>query len=263
MAPEIAIRLVSFFGVFAVVATLEALYPRRVRTRPRRERWPVNIGIVILDTLLVRLLIPLAPVGAALYARSRGWGVLSLLDLPEPLLVAAGVILLDLVVYLQHVLFHFLPLFWRLHRMHHTDLDLDVTSGTRFHPLEIIVSHGIKIAAVILLGVPPAGVILFEVILNGTAMFSHANLRLPLHLDRILRRVVVTPDMHRVHHSVIVRETNSNFGFNLSLWDRLFGTYRPQPEGGHEGMTIGLKEYRDPTSLGFLSLLLQPFRQRP
>ncbi|GAB4295494.1 MAG: sterol desaturase family protein [Desulfuromonadia bacterium] len=261
MASEIAIRLVSFAGVFAIVAGLEWLFPRRPRSRSRSERWPVNIGIVILDTLIVRILIPLAPASAALFALSRGWGLLGLLEIPHWLRMFAGVILLDLVVYLQHVLFHALPLFWRLHRMHHTDLDLDVTSGTRFHPLEIAISQVIKIAAVILFGVPPAGVILFEVILNGTALFSHANLKLFPLLDRILRLVMVTPDMHRVHHSVIVRETNSNFGFNLSLWDRLFGTYRPQPEAGHDSMTIGLKEYRDPASLGFLSLLLNPFHR--
>lgn len=259
MEHEIAIRLGSFGGVFVLVALLEALFPRRVRSRPRRERWPVNLGIVILDTLVVRLLIPFAPVAAALVASSRGWGILSLLPLPGWGRVLFGVILLDLVVYLQHVLFHHLPLFWRLHRMHHTDLDLDVTSGTRFHPLEIAVSHGIKTVTVLSLGVPAAGVVIFEVILNATAMFSHANLRLPLPLDALLRLLVVTPDMHRVHHSTIVRETNSNFGFNLSLWDRLFGTYRPQPSEGHDGMTIGLKEYRDPAGLGLLPLLLNPF----
>jgi len=218
--------------------------------------------MVVIDAATIRLLLPLLPVGMAVATGDRGWGLLNILQLPFWSEVILAVIALDFVIYLQHVLFHQVPILWRLHRMHHTDLDIDVTTGNRFHPLEILVSLGIKLSAVALLGAPVLAVIVFEVVLNATAQFNHGNIRIPTVVDRYLRLLVVTPDMHRVHHSVIPRETNSNFGFNLPWWDRLCGSYRPQPEKGHEGMTIGLREFRDPAMLTLLRLLVQPFNRK-
>jgi sterol desaturase/sphingolipid hydroxylase (fatty acid hydroxylase superfamily) len=215
---------------------------------------------VVVDTLALRLLFPTAAVGLALAGEARGWGLLNNVALPSALKVLAAVVLLDLAIYLQHVLFHAVPTLWRLHRMHHADLEFDVTTGVRFHPVEIVLSMGIKLAVVAALGAPAIGVLLFEVLLNATSMFSHGNVGLPEGLDRVLRRVLVTPEMHRVHHSVVPRETNSNFGFNLSVWDRLFGTYRPQPAAGHEAMTIGIEAFRDPSELRLDRMLLQPLR---
>ena len=217
--------------------------------------------MTLIDTVVARFLSPILPVGLALLAASRGWGVLNHLSVPFWPSVLIGVLFLDLVIYLQHVMFHMLPLFWRLHGMHHTDLDIDVTSGLRFHPLEIYLSMLIKLAAVAALGVPALAVLVFEVLLNGTSMFSHGNIRLREGLDRLLRLFVVTPDMHRVHHSVIIRETNSNFGFNFPWWDRIFGTYRPQPAMGHDGMTIGLARFRDAGALTLRYLLFLPFKR--
>ncbi len=259
MTAEAGVRLACFLGTFALVATWELLAPRRQLSVPRGSRWCANLSLVVLDTALARLLLPVFPVGMAYALETRGGGLLNLVPLPLWVEVVLSVILLDFVIYLQHRLFHARPLLWRLHRMHHTDLDLDVTSGNRFHPLEILVSLGIKLAAVAVLGAPPLGVLLFEIILNATSQFSHGNIRIPLALDRWLRLVLVTPDMHRVHHSVVPRETNSNYGFNLPWWDRLLGTYRPQPEKGHLGMTIGLREFRDPGELTLVKLLVQPF----
>jgi sterol desaturase/sphingolipid hydroxylase (fatty acid hydroxylase superfamily) len=193
-------------------------------------------------------------------AESRGWGLFHLLDTPLWLSLVVSVAALDFAIYLQHRLFHAVPLLWRLHRMHHADLEIDVTTGARFHPIEILLSMIIKLGVVIALGAPAAAVLMFEVLLNATSMFNHGNVRLPLAADRLLRWVVVTPDMHRVHHSILPRETNSNFGFNLPWWDRLLGTYRPQPEAGHDGMTIGLDIFRDVRELRLDRLLLQPFR---
>lgn len=263
MQHEGIIRLSAFCAVLATVAVWELLAPRRQLTVGKKKRWFANLSLVAIDTAVVRLAFPLMPVEVALLAQQRGWGALNQTSLPPLAELALAVIALDFIIYLQHVLFHFLPLMWRFHRMHHTDLDLDVTSGNRFHPVEIVISLGIKLAAVVLLGASPLAVLVFEVVLNATAMFSHGNISLPLGLDRWLRLLMVTPDMHRVHHSVIVRETNSNFGFNLPWWDRLCGTYRPQPEAGQLGMTIGLKEYRDPRRLTLPHLLVQPFVGRP
>jgi len=262
MTPEETIRLSFFLGTFTLIGTWELLAPRRELTCPRRSRWFANLSLVVLDTLAVRLLLPVLPAGMALAMRSRGTGLFNLLPLPLWLQVVLSVVVLDFVIYLQHRLFHSRPLFWRFHRMHHTDLDLDVTSGNRFHPLEIVVSMVIKLAVVALLGAPAAGVLIFEVLLNATSQFNHGNISVPLTLDRWLRLLLVTPDMHRVHHSVIPRETDSNFGFNLPWWDRLCGTYRPQPEAGHLGMTIGLREFRDPSQLTLGRLILQPFRRK-
>jgi len=255
---EPVMRLSFFIGIFAVMAVWEVLAPRRKLQYGRLRRWPSNLGIVVLNTLLLRLLFPAAAVGVALLADRGGWGLFHYYDLPFWVAAPAAIILLDLVIYLQHVLFHAAPLLWRLHRMHHTDLDYDLTTGARFHPVEIILSMLIKLAFVAALGAPPAAVVIFEILLNATAMFNHSNIRLPRPADRLLRWIVVTPDMHRVHHSVIIDETNSNFGFNLPWWDRLFGTYRDQPRAGHEGMTIGLNMFRDPADLHLQRMLIQP-----
>jgi sterol desaturase/sphingolipid hydroxylase (fatty acid hydroxylase superfamily) len=199
-------------------------------------------------------------VGLALIANARALGLFNEVQLPAWIAVVASVILLDLAIYFQHVLFHAVPVLWRLHRMHHADLDIDVTTGLRFHPIEILLSMVIKLAVVIALGAPALAVLLFEVLLNATSLFNHSNVRIPERFDGVLRWVVVTPDMHRVHHSILLRETNSNFGFNLPWWDRLFGTYRPQPAAGQESMTIGIEQFRDPRELGLDRMLLQPFR---
>ena len=255
-------RLAAFVGILALLALGERLWPRRSLTVARTVRWRINLTVVALDSVLVRLVLPLAPFALAAVLQDRGWGLFNVLQLAGPAEIIATVLLLDLTIYAQHRLFHRLPLLWRIHRMHHTDLDLDVTSGTRFHPLEILLSLAIKLTAILLLGPSPLAVVLFEIVLNATSMFSHANLRLPPAVDRWLRLVMVTPDMHRVHHSVIVRETNSNYGFNLPWWDRLFGSYRPQPRDGHLGMTIGLREWRNQADLGLWALLQIPFLRK-
>jgi sterol desaturase/sphingolipid hydroxylase (fatty acid hydroxylase superfamily) len=257
---EPAIRLGAFAGIFAAMAIWELLAPRRRQAIGRLRRWPGNLGIVALDTLLVRFTFPFAAVALALLAETRGWGLFQALEAPIWLAVIASVILLDLAIYLQHVLFHAVPVLWRLHRMHHADLEIDVTTGARFHPLEILLSMGIKLVVVVALGTPAVAVLIFEVLLNATSMFNHGNVQLPERVDRVLRWLVVTPDMHRVHHSVLRRETNSNFGFNLPWWDRLLGTYRAQPAAGHEGMTIGIEQFRDPIELRLDRMLAQPFR---
>jgi sterol desaturase/sphingolipid hydroxylase (fatty acid hydroxylase superfamily) len=246
--------------VFTVMAIWELVGPRRKQSIGRGWRWPSNLGVVVVDTLLVRLVFPITAVGLALVAEVHGWGLFNEITLPVWIAVVASVVLLDLAIYFQHVLFHAVPALWRLHRMHHADLEFDVTTGLRFHPIEILLSMVIKLAVVAALGAPAVAVLIFEVLLNATSMFNHSNVRLPLGLDRALRWFVVTPDMHRVHHSILSRETNSNFGFNLPWWDRLFGTYRAQPAAGHEGMTIGIEQFRDPRELGLDRMLLQPFR---
>jgi sterol desaturase/sphingolipid hydroxylase (fatty acid hydroxylase superfamily) len=254
------IRLAAFCGVFALMAAWELIEPRRTQTIGRGWRWPNNLGVVVVDTLLVRILFPTATVGVALVAEAHGLGLFNVLPLPAWIGVVASVILLDLAIYFQHVLFHAVPVLWRLHRMHHADLDIDVSTGLRFHPIEILLSMVIKLAVVIALGAPAMAVLIFEVLLNATSMFNHSNVHIPEHLDGVVRLFVVTPDMHRVHHSIVARETNSNFGFNLPWWDRLFGTYRAQPAAGHEAMTIGIEQFRDPRELRLDRMLLQPFR---
>ncbi|HEX9810369.1 MAG TPA: sterol desaturase family protein [Alphaproteobacteria bacterium] len=258
---ESAVRLGAFAVVLAAMAAWEGLAPRRARAVPRLRRWPGNLGIVAINAVLVRLLFPTAVVGVALWAEAQGLGLFNRVAAAPWLALAASVIALDLVIYGQHVAFHYVAVLWRLHRMHHTDLDIDLTTGVRFHPVEILLSILLKFAAVLALGAPAAAVVLYEVLLNGASVFNHGNVRLPLRLDRVLRAVVVTPDMHRVHHSVIRRETDSNFGNFLSVWDRLFGTYRAQPERGHDAMTIGLPEFRDPGESRLDRLLLNPFRR--
>ena len=258
---ETAVRLGGFLGIFALVALWELARPRRRLTQPRWLRWYANLGVAGLNAALVWLLVPLAPVALAVIAAERGWGLLNLVELPFWLEIALAVVVLDCAIYLQHVLFHAVPALWRLHRMHHADLDFDVTTGSRFHPAEILLSLAIKLAVVVLLGPPAAAMLLFEVLLNATSMFNHGNLRLPARLDRVLRWAVVTPDMHRVHHSDNSAEANSNFGFNLPWWDRLFGTYRAQPRLGHERMTIGLEDFREQEDLHLHRMLAQPLRR--
>jgi sterol desaturase/sphingolipid hydroxylase (fatty acid hydroxylase superfamily) len=260
LAHEPAIRLGAFGGAFAAMALWELLAPRREQAIGRWRRWPNNIAIVVLNTLLIRLLFPVAAVGTALAAEAHGWGLFRWLAAPTWLTVIASILLLDLAIYLQHVVFHAVPVLWRLHRMHHADLEFDVTTGTRFHPLEIVLSMAIKIGVVAALGAPAIAVVLFEVLLNATSMFNHGNVRVAPWLEPALRGIVVTPDMHRVHHSVVPRETNSNFGFNLSWWDRLFGTYRAAPAAGHKGMILGIEQFRDPRELRLDRMLIQPFR---
>jgi sterol desaturase/sphingolipid hydroxylase (fatty acid hydroxylase superfamily) len=256
---EGTIRFLFFIGIFAVMASWEILAPRRILNTSKGLRWYSNLGLVFIDTLALRVLLPMQAVGMAEIAQHRGWGVLNHLSFPIGLEIVIGVVALDFVIYLQHAIFHFLPLFWRLHRVHHTDLDFDVTTGVRFHPIEILLSMGIKMAAVLVLGPAPVAVIIFEIVLNATSVFNHGNFRLPISIDRVLRLFVVTPEMHRVHHSVLIKEFNSNFGFNLPWWDRILGTYRAQPEKGHEGMTIGLAQFRNPKELALSRLLIFPF----
>ncbi len=260
LANEPVLRLTAFLGILLVLAVAEQARPRRRTAALRKTRWPGNLGIVVVDTLVVRIFAPALPVAFAILAEERGWGLLNAVALPAWADLLAGLLLLDLMIYLQHVTVHKVPLLWRLHRMHHADTHIDVSTALRFHPLEILGSVLIKLAAVAALGPSAAAVLLFEVILNGMAMFNHANLGLPQPVDRLLRRVLVTPDMHRVHHSVHPDETDSNYGFNLSLWDRLFGTYRAQPRDGHAAMQIGLAEFREPGENRLDRLLTQPFR---
>lgn len=258
---ELAIRLGFFAGAFAVVALWEAVAPRRALTLSRALRWTGNLALVALNTLLLRLLFPMAAVGVAAFGVANGWGLLNHFQVPFWLAVPLAVIALDFVIWLQHVMFHAVPALWRLHRVHHADLDYDLTTGSRFHPIEIGLSMLVKSAAIVVLGPPVVAVLAFEVLLNATALFNHGNIRLPLALDRVLRWLAVTPDMHRVHHSIEDDETNSNFGFNLPWWDRLFGTYRDQPRAGHEAMTIGIRGHADPHEVARLpGMLLLPFK---
>jgi sterol desaturase/sphingolipid hydroxylase (fatty acid hydroxylase superfamily) len=262
MEHEALIRLGTFLALFALLALAESIAPRRPRSWPRNRRWLTNWGMVVADALTLRIVavaLPLLAVGAAVDASERGWGLFNAIGWSLWLETLICVLALDLLIWAQHLITHKIPLLWRLHRVHHADLDIDVATAIRFHPAEIALSMLIKIGAVYLLGAPVLAVILFEVLLNGMAMFNHANLDLPPRLDAVLRRFVVTPDMHRVHHSIHRDEHDSNYGFSLSVWDRLFGTYRAQPRGGHLGMTTGLA-WRDdrPTRFGW-SLML-PFR---
>ena len=262
---EALIRFLSFACVFAVLAVAEAVWPRRALV-VGRVRWIANIGVSVLNTALLRLsffVVPALSVIAAFTAEEHGFGLLPLLGLPSVVAAVVGFVLLDLAIYAQHVAFHHVPWFWRLHRVHHVDPEIDITTALRFHPVEILLSQVWKIAVVVALGVPAAAVVVFEIALNATAMFSHANLRLPLMVDAMLRRVIVTPDMHRVHHSILLHEVNSNFGFNLSLWDRLFGTYRVRAEGEQTTMPIGLPSYRGAEPARLAWLLAFPFARGP
>ncbi|MEW6683688.1 MAG: sterol desaturase family protein [Nitrospirota bacterium] len=260
MSHEPLIRLASFFGIFALMAVWELMAPRRPLTAARMKRWPTNLSIVLLNTLTAHLLFSTTAVGAAVLAAQNQWGVLNLVEWPAGLRVLAALVAMDFALYLQHVVFHAVPILWRLHMMHHADLDVDVTTGARFHPIEIVLSMVIKLAAIALIGAPPMAVLTFEVVLNATSMFNHSNVRMPRRLDRALRWIVVTPDMHRIHHSVLRDETNSNFGFSLPWWDRLLGTYRPDPAKSQVDMPLGLEQFRNPRELTLVGSLVLPFR---
>ncbi len=260
MSHEIVIRLGFFFGVLAIMYLWELMAPRRVLTVSKVHRWINNIGIVFLNSFLLRIIFPAAAAGMAVFAQRHGWGLFNYVQIPYTIVVVVSVVIMDFAIYLQHVMFHALPVFWRMHRMHHADLDFDVTTGVRFHPLEIILSMLIKFAVIAVLGPPVLAVVVFEVVLNATSMFNHGNVRMLRVVDYALRCFMVTPDMHRVHHSMEDHETNSNFGFNLSWWDRLLGTYRDQPRMGHEGLTIGIRDFRDTNHCVNLSgMLAIPF----
>ena len=259
------VRFSAFAGVFLVMALLELALPKRVLSQPKSKRWFTNILIGGLDSVIVRLMsmlaVPLVALAAAIYAESRGWGLFNMVDLPRWLELVAAVIILDFGIYLQHVASHKIPALWRLHQVHHSDVDIDVTTAIRFHPIEIALSMLYKIVLVFLLGPAAVAVVAFEILLNGCAMFNHANVRLPGWLDSFLRMFLVTPDMHRVHHSIVQRETDSNYGFSLSIWDKMFRTYTAQPRDGHDGMHIGLDAYQDARPTRFAWSVLLPFRK--
>jgi sterol desaturase/sphingolipid hydroxylase (fatty acid hydroxylase superfamily) len=259
---ETAIRLTVFLGVLIGMAVWEVIVPRRRVEIPRLLRWSNNLALVVLDTLLVRLAFPVVAVGLAVIAQENGWGLLNQMSIPGWIVFPAAVLALDLAIYLQHVLFHAVPALWRLHRMHHADLEFDVTTGLRFHPLEILLSMVVKLGVVMALGPPAFAVLIFEVLLNASSLFNHSNIRLPLRIDAVLRLFIVTPDMHRVHHSIHPSETNSNFGFNVPWWDRILGTYLAQPKTGHEDMTIGIEQFRSRRSLWLDRMLIQPLLGR-
>lgn len=259
MGHEPLIRLGGFLLVFALMASWELVAPLRPLTTFWPKRWFANLGMAALDTLAVRVLFPTAAVGVAYVASERGWGALHLWRCAGWLEVLIAVVFLDLVLYLQHVMFHTIPLLWRLHMVHHADLDVDVTTGARFHPLEILVSMVVKLGAVVMIGASPMAVLTFEVLLNATSMFNHSNVHMPPPVERVLRWILVTPDMHRIHHSAHRRETNSNFGFNLPWWDRLMGTFLAEPSAGHMGMALGLEQFREPDRLTLSRILVLPF----
>jgi sterol desaturase/sphingolipid hydroxylase (fatty acid hydroxylase superfamily) len=259
ISSETLVRLGFFAAIFFVMALSERIVPRRILLKSKMKRWISNLGIQIIDVVVLRLIFPVFPVGVAVICAQRGWGLLNYYQITPPLALIIGVPALDFVIYLQHRMFHVVPLFWRVHMVHHTDPDIDVTTAVRFHPVEIILSLLIKFTAVAAIGAPPLSVLIFEIMLNGAAMFNHGNVGIPLSIDRIIRMVLVTPDMHRVHHSVLVPETNSNYGFSFSWWDRLLGTYKAQPQEGHDKMKIGLNGYHDDRSLKLSALLMMPF----
>ena len=257
---EAIIRLSVFISVLIVIMLLEIVSPRRQLKLSRKLRWLNNLILIIINTIVLRLVFPFAAVGAALWCQINQVGVLNYLDISPIFKVIIAFVVLDFAIYLQHILFHFVPVLWRFHKVHHVDLDFDVTSGIRFHPIEMILSMLIKFAVIAVIGVPVLAVIIFEVVLNATSMFNHGNIRLPQKLDSLIRVFIVTPDMHRVHHSSIVKETNSNFGFNFAIWDKLFSTYIAQPSKGHIDMDIGLKEYKDSnTTQKLVNILKIPF----
>tara|TARA_R110000772_G_scaffold41803_10_gene97438 strand:- start:5063 stop:5926 length:864 start_codon:yes stop_codon:yes gene_type:complete len=259
---ETIARLGVFGGIFLLMAVLEITIPRKKPVLAKGPRWFTNISLIIVDTLALRLAMPILAVAMAEYAAGRGWGVLNSVDLSIWAETMIAFLLLDMLIYAQHIAFHKVPLLWRFHKVHHADRDLDVTSGVRFHPVESLISMVYKLACIVVIGPAAFAVFLFEVLLNAASMFNHANMRLPLGLDRLLRLFIVTPDMHRVHHSIIERETNSNYSFFLTLWDRVFGTYIAQLEKGHDDMVIGLSEYQDSKPTQLIWSLLVPFAQK-
>jgi sterol desaturase/sphingolipid hydroxylase (fatty acid hydroxylase superfamily) len=264
LAQEPLIRAICFFGVLGIMAIWEQRLPHRPLSVSKPLRWASNLGLMVLNTALLRAFSPLAAVGFAAIATQQKWGLFNVLTVPDWLAILFSLLALDLIIYLQHVMFHALPILWRLHKVHHADRDFDVTTGLRFHPIEILLSMGIKFGAIALLGPAPLAVLIFEIVLNATAMFNHGNVSLSPRLDTLLRFFIVTPDMHRVHHSVRPEETNSNYGFNLPWWDYLFGTYRASPAMGYQDMTIGLSEYQETLRVEKLPwMLLLPFEKQP
>ena len=260
LSGELVLRLSVFLGIFLLMGIWETLAARRTRAVSRLRRWTGNLGVAVLDALLARVVAPAGAVGFALFVAQRGGGLLQEVGGPEGLKFVVAIVGLDFAIYVQHRLFHRVPLLWRLHRMHHADVDVDVSTGARFHPGEMLLSLGFKCLVIAALGAPALSVLVFEVLLNATAMFNHTNVRVPERWERVLRWFVVTPDLHRVHHSVVRQETDSNFGFNLPWWDWLFRTYRAQPEAGHQGMTLGLEQFREPGEMRLWRMLTQPFR---
>jgi len=259
---EASLRMGVFVVILLLMMAAETLMPRKARVQRRGLRWLSNMGLVVIDSLIVRLVFPIVAVGVASYAAAQGWGLLNIIALPDWAAVLIAIIILDMMIYWQHVISHKWAPLWALHKVHHSDRDIDVTTALRFHPAEIILSMVFKMALVLTLGAPVIAVIIFEIILNGCAMFNHSNVRVPPAFDKALRAVMVTPDMHRVHHSIIERETNSNYGFSTSLWDRIFKSYIPQPKDGHDDMTIGLSEYQDKSPANLLWALLLPFKRK-
>lgn len=257
---ESALRMGVFLSILCVMMAAETLFPRKERTLPRRHRWTSNLLLIAIDSIFLRLIFPIVAVGVAVIAETKGWGLFNMIDLPVWLEIILAIIILDVMIYWQHVASHHIPFLWALHKVHHADRDIDVTTGSRFHPLEIALSMGYKMILVVILGPAVLAVIIFEIILNGCAMFNHSNVKLPVGFDRVLRRFIVTPDMHRVHHSSITAETNSNYGFSLSIWDRIFGSYTAQPAKGHEGMEIGLSDYQSSAPSSLTWSLILPFK---
>ncbi|MDE0112285.1 MAG: sterol desaturase family protein [Albidovulum sp.] len=256
-------RIAVFVGALAILAIAEVIVPKQRHEIPRLIRWTNNFGVVIVDALLVRIVFPVAATGLAVVAHEEGWGLLNIMAAPGWLAFLASFLFFDFVIYIQHVVLHAVPALWRLHRMHHADLEFDVSTGLRFHPGEILLSFALKLAVVLAIGPPAAAVLVFEIVLNATSMFNHSNIRIPPRADRLLRWILVTPDMHRIHHSVYPTDNNSNFGFNLPWWDRLLGTYRSKPKDGYRNMTIGLDEFRTRRDLWLDRMLTQPFRNDP
>ena len=255
LSHEPAIRLAAFLGILAALILAERLWPWRVARPLGPRRWWGNLGLLAVGTVLIRLVVPAAAMGAAFWAQGQGWG--ALVRVPAWLAVPLTVVLLDLLIYFQHRAFHAVPVLWRLHRVHHADTELDATTGLRFHPVELLLSVFIKMAAVVALGAPPEGVLLFEVLLNASSMFEHASITMPAWLDGVLRRLIITPSLHRIHHSERREETDSNFGFNLSVWDRLFGTFRPDHHGA---LRLGIGTFGSPGDQRLDRLLVQPFK---
>ena len=257
---EPTIRLITFLAVLIGMMVWEVATPRRRQEIPRVLRWTNNLSLVVIDTAILRLTFPVLAVGLAGIAEANGWGLFNVVDLPLWVAVIAAILMLDLAIYLQHIVFHAVPGLWRLHRMHHADLEFDATTGLRFHPVEIVLSMAVKLVLVVAIGAPAVSVLAFEVILNAASIFNHSNISLPPAVDRVMRLFLVTPDMHRVHHSVEPRETNSNFGFSVPWWDRMLGTYLAQPVKGHLGMEIGIEQFRTPRELWLDRMLVQPLR---
>jgi len=257
---EMWLRLGVFLGILCLCLSAQALWPRRKDIGVKPERWITNFALTVINSVAMRIIEPVSAILASSYAADKGWGLFHHIDLPVWAEICLAVIILDMAIYAQHVATHKIPVLWRLHKVHHSDTGFDTTTALRFHPVEIILSMAYKVGLVFLLGPAIIAVLAFEVILNGSALFNHSNLKLPLRLDRVLRTIIVTPDMHRVHHSVYPKETDSNYGFSLSIWDRLFGTYIAQPKDGHLDMTIGLSEYQNENPAKLIWSLLLPFK---